>query len=126
MDYIHTYTRKQAIEDGALIDISNVAKGRGFRHPVAITSSIWHEYIVPCETLKYIGQSIQGRLWDMLSFLYEKIAESPANDFLLFDTFFAMADGWHDYIHKCIRLKAVAGAGDDGEPVITIMFPSED
>ena len=37
-DIISTYTRKEAIEDGVLIDVTDVAKLEGFRTPVAFTS----------------------------------------------------------------------------------------
>jgi len=33
---IHTYTRAQAIEDGVLIDVSEMAREAGFRWPVAV------------------------------------------------------------------------------------------
>ncbi|MCF5089180.1 hypothetical protein GIW57_03195 [Stenotrophomonas sp. PA-6-5C] len=35
-DLIHSYTRAQAIEDGVLVDVSDVAKEAGFKLPVAI------------------------------------------------------------------------------------------
>lgn len=36
-DLIHSYTRAQAIEDGVLVDVSDVGKGADFKLPVAIT-----------------------------------------------------------------------------------------
>ena len=36
---IYSYTRKQAIEDGVLVDITDVAKEAGIKYPVAITST---------------------------------------------------------------------------------------
>ena len=38
---IHTYTRKDAIEDGALIDVSNIAKRYGIKLPVAFTGLLY-------------------------------------------------------------------------------------
>ena len=32
-DLIHSYTRAQAIEDGVLVDVSDVAKEAGFKLP---------------------------------------------------------------------------------------------
>ncbi len=38
--YIYCYTRRQAIEDGILIDVTITAQEAGFIWPVAITSAI--------------------------------------------------------------------------------------
>ena len=34
-------SRAQAIEDGVLVDVSDIAKEAGFRYPVALTSALW-------------------------------------------------------------------------------------
>ena len=36
-DLIHAYTRAEAIEDGMLLDVTEVARDMGFRYPTAIT-----------------------------------------------------------------------------------------
>ena len=36
-DVISRYTRAQAIEDGVLVDVSELAREAGFRFPVAMT-----------------------------------------------------------------------------------------
>ena len=63
-ELIHSYTRMQAIEDGVLIDVSEMAKEAGFKFSVAITNTVWTDLIVPNEEVN--GQSIEGRLWDTL------------------------------------------------------------
>ena len=65
-EVIYAYTREQAIADGVLIDVSKMAKEAGIRFPVAVTSAVWHEYVVPDEELKHSGQSEDGRIWDTL------------------------------------------------------------
>jgi Family of unknown function (DUF6573) len=40
-DFVHRYTRAQAIEDGVLIDVSATAREAGIRYPVALTSAVW-------------------------------------------------------------------------------------
>ena len=40
-DVIFSYSRKQAIEDGALVDASIVAKEASFRYPVVVTAAVW-------------------------------------------------------------------------------------
>ena len=54
---ISVYTRKQAIDDGVLVDVSSVALEAGIRYPVAVTARVWHEYIVPDERSRPYGQS---------------------------------------------------------------------
>ena len=42
---IFSYTRAQAIADGVLIDVSELAKEAGFRFPVAVTAGVWAECV---------------------------------------------------------------------------------
>jgi len=35
------YTRDQAIEDGFLVDVSDMAREAGFKWPVAVTRRVW-------------------------------------------------------------------------------------
>jgi len=66
LEVIFSYTRRQAIEDGVLVDVSKVAKEAGFKIPVAVTSAVWNEIVKPDEAIRGIGQSEEGRLWDVL------------------------------------------------------------
>ncbi len=63
---IFSYTRKQAIEDGVLIDVSEttMAKEAGFKIPVVLTVGVNGLVKVP-EGLEGI-QNFEGRLWDTL------------------------------------------------------------
>ena len=64
-EVIHSYTRAQAIEDGMLIDVSEMAKEAGFRMSVAVTARVWAQCIeVPA---KVQAQDEMGRLWDVVS-----------------------------------------------------------
>ena len=38
-DFIHRYTRAEAIRDGVLIDVSATAREAGFRYPVALAAA---------------------------------------------------------------------------------------
>ena len=67
---IHAYSRRQAIEDGVLVDVSNTAKEYGFKIPVAITRNLLYSYIDPSEACGKVGQSLSGRLIDVLTVLY--------------------------------------------------------
>ncbi len=125
MKYIHVYSRKQAIEDGVLVDVSEMAKEVGIMIPVAVTKRLWEEVITPDPNA--IGQSINGRLWDALFLLHIEIKRSKFHITSLPFTFsyqcvFVM--GEKD--HRLFQLKAVLSNGDDLKPVFTIMLPDED
>lgn len=68
--YVHTYSRSQAIEDSVLVDVTEIAKEAGFTIPVAVTQTVWHEYVEwgNVKNKKAI-QNTEGRLWDVLSML---------------------------------------------------------
>lgn len=63
-DPIYTYTGEQAVEDGFLIDVSQLAKEAGFKWPVRITDALHHTLTPP----KKSNQDYTGRLWDVLHF----------------------------------------------------------
>ncbi len=64
-DLIYAYTRSQALADCVLVDVSTMAKEAGFRFPTAITADL-HARITPNEYEKALGQSYEGRLWDVV------------------------------------------------------------
>ena len=61
MPVIFRYTRREAIEDGVLVDLTAWAKETGFKIPVACTSAVWHGWIVPPLPMRQLGQSERGR-----------------------------------------------------------------
>ena len=77
-ELIHSYTRKQALEDGSLIDITEYARLNGFKIPTAITASLW-VYIGVSPELAEIGQSVAGRLKDVLFLLLMEIRKAAAD-----------------------------------------------
>ena len=122
MDIIYSYTRKQALEDGVLIDVTETAKEAGFVVPVAVTNGLYAEYIEPSESLKNLGQTTNGRLWDVLFMLHLKIYNCPKANTVIYTVAFEKENGMTDEIN----LKAVIDGGDDGNPVLTIMKENED
>jgi hypothetical protein len=120
-DLIYAYTRKDAIADGVLKDVTEMAKEAGFKWPVAVTAAVWAEYVQVPEGLEWQDES--GRLWDILNLLLVTIRQSkPEQTLLQFRVNVQMSEKEL----KLVTLKAHAGPGDDGEPVITIMKPDED
>lgn len=117
---IYSYSRADAMEDGVLIDVSEIAKEAGFRFPVAVTYRLWHEVIVPDELSKQQGQDEKGRLWDVLMVL-RTYAKRTSGTEVLFPVIFVMKGR-----QKTVTLKSVCGPGDDLKPVITVMLRDED
>ena len=119
-EVISSYSRAQAIEDGVLIDVSEVAKEAGIKFPVAVTRTVWDGYIVPDPRAEKYGQSESGRLWDVLNLL--RHAARRGGSELIFAVYFIMKERQK----RLVTLKAVCGPGDEAEPVITVMLPEED
>jgi hypothetical protein len=115
---IHTYTRKQAIEDGVLIDVSETSKEAGINFLVAVTSAVWDLYIYPSEKLEGYGQSISGRLWDLLWMF--RMRALKTNSSLMYYTCLLQNENLK---LEEVKFKAICGPGDNFEPVITIMLP---
>lgn len=121
-DLIFSYSRKQAIEDGVLVDVSAAAREVGIRYPVAITRAAWDRCVtVPPELY---DQDEQGRLWDVIWLLACTIRRSQGEDEVRFAVH--VRDENSDCTPPLVRLKALCGPGDAGEPVITVMLPDED
>jgi uncharacterized protein DUF6573 len=59
---ISVYTREQAIADGVLMDVSDMAKEAGFKWPVAVTLAVWNKVVIPTPHDERDGQSKEGRL----------------------------------------------------------------
>ena len=118
---ISAYSRADALSDGQLIDISTLAREAGFRWPVAVTAALWHGYIEPPANL--VGQNWKGRAWDVLSVLRFAIRRAGDTSDLRFAVLFQMDE---NKPLERVSLTSHCGFGDDMEPVITIMLPSED
>jgi len=121
-EIIHAYTRAQALEDGVLVDLSQLAREAGFRWPLAVTRAVW-DVLEPSEDLKREGQSWTGRAWDMLFILRVSLRQSRDGREVRLAPLFIRRPGGAP---GPVALRAVSGPGDDGEPVITVMLADED
>ena len=120
-DVIYAYTRAQAIEDGVLVDVTTMAKEAGFRWPVALTRTVWNSYVEIPEGVT--GQDESGRLWDILNLLRFACRKANGQEFLF--KLHVRSDN-REGLPPLVELKAICGPGDDEQPVITVMLPSED
>jgi hypothetical protein len=138
---IHAYTRKQAIADGVLVDLSNttdvwvpaMVREAGITIPVAMTTTAFVDCVSPIEgdgQQLAPGQDIKGRLWDVL-WMFVCAVRSGGQDEseILFRLRVVpnipVGSNRHPRA-KLVTLKAVIGGDDNGDPCITIMYPHED
>jgi hypothetical protein len=122
-DCLSSYSRAQAIEDGVLIDVSDAANKTGFMYPVAITDTLFHQYIEAPSLLEADGQTAEGRLRDVLMMLIYAIRRSKAGSQ---EVHFKVSFLMKSKKTELVDLWAVVNGGDDGKTVITIMLEGED
>ncbi|WP_029134149.1 DUF6573 family protein [Sedimenticola selenatireducens] len=127
-EVISTYTRAQAIDDGVLIDVGDMAQEAGFKLPVAMTTAAWSDCVdwSADDSNRQVPQDQSGRLWDVLFMASHAIRTHTGQvDRLPFTLYRVPRDG-HTRKSELAQLKVVIGPGDRGEPVITILLPNED
>lgn len=121
-DLIHVYTRKEALEDGALVDVTETAIEAGFVVPVAITAALYADVNDLSGTYVTAGQDERGRLWDLL-FIARWGAAKPENadrSEFVFDLHMPLGES------QKYSAKAVIGPCDDERPILTLMKTTED
>jgi hypothetical protein len=121
-DLIHSFSRAQAIADGVLIDVSATAKEAGIRWPVALTAAVWERCVAVPPGVEC--QDEAGRLWDIAWLLTCAMRRGGSGAEVRFGVHVR-----NDNLERTpplVRLKALCGPGDQGEPVITVMMTDED
>ena len=119
---VFEYSRAQAIEDGGLVDVTEQAKATGFKVHTVVTGTLYHGYIVPPAGLVPEGQSVAGRLHDVLTLALFAARASKGTDRVYFKVDFLMAPGKSE----TVDIIAHIGPGDSPAPVLTIMMPEDD
>jgi hypothetical protein len=112
---ISRYSRAQAIADGVLVDLTEAAKAKGFKLPVAITATAFDEAVrAPTKE----GETAEVHLSSLFAALRAAISlAGPETDTV---TFTKLHEGGK------VELYAVCGPGDTPKPVITVMLVGED
>lgn len=120
-EVIYAYTRKQAVEDGEQVDLSeaDAVKEAGFQFPVYMTRRVWDVCVEVPDNKP--TQDLQGRMWDVLWMARNAIKRANGNQ--------------TNFVVKVVTEKGarnqflVAMCGpkdiDDASPAITIMYPDE-
>jgi hypothetical protein len=139
-ELITVYSRAEAIEDGALVDCTEdpfdeLNWNAGLVFDVAITTAAFQRYVEVPEQFRGT-QDVKGRYWDII-WMFRCAASrlKTDGDELLFE-FLCLPNGDVGFEHnetqpdsgvyRLVKLKAVVGPGDRGEPCLTFMLPSED
>jgi hypothetical protein len=124
---IHTYTRRQAIEDGVLVELSNAGEA-GIPWPTAITAAAREEAIVWEESNRALQDEV-GRAWDVMVCTRFALARQPREQLLehrIPVTVLRVPNTPRATAARALQLVAYVGPGDDGEAVVTVMLPDED
>ncbi len=121
-ELIYSYSRAQAIADGVLIDVTAQARDTGFKLHSVVSDNLFNGYIVPPKGLEGEGQSVEGRLHDVLWMVLVAARKQSEGSYVETDVLFLMAPGRQEKV----KVVAVVGPGDEGEPVLTIMLPGDD
>ena len=120
---IYAYTRAQALDDGTLVDVTDLARDAGFKIPVALTAKVWADCVAWDQAREVAPQDETGRLWDVLT-MARMAVRSQINVHRARFSVLRVASG--HLRSSRTRLDVLIGSGDQGEPVITIMQPEED
>ena len=124
---IFSYSRADALRDGVLVDVSELAREAGIKYPLAVTAGVLHVLAPwagnpagdvskpePGQPLYGTGQSFTGRAWDLLMILRLEMRRAPAGaDRVDFAPLFLRDDG----VTAPQAMYAVVGPGGDAEPV---------
>lgn len=119
-DMLFAYTRRQAIADGVLVDVSRQASPGemhgGFLVPVAVTAALWAAIEAIPQSLAGIADA-RGRLHDVL-WMASLVARRASAAFVV-DLPIAGTR------KRTQRLRVDVGPGDDSAPCVTIGFPED-
>ncbi len=123
-EIIHTYTRKEAIEDGYQTKLegenAKLAKEAGYKYPVFITSGVLG-LIEKAVASKKDYNDFTGVLWDIL--YMSRVAGHPLNNRTT--EFKVIITGTGRQKEHTIYIEVGPMDFDDPEPVLTIMLPEE-
>ena len=121
-EVIHVYTRAEAIRDGVLRDVTEVAKEAGFSIPCALTADAWVDCVKWTRDDELQDES--GRLWDVVWMASMAARRHPNSDAIPF-SLLRIPNNSAGTKPEMIGLWLVIGPCDNGEPVLTIGFPSD-
>ena len=129
---IHTYSRKNALEDGVQFCLSERFPNecRLYKYPVFCTAAVWE--LIESAAANNPGSNQAGIVWDLVWMSNKSPRRThPFQDTCLFSVIVEKAnkkpDFWEDEfpIYR-LQAKCEAKDFDDPTPVVTISLPNED
>lgn len=129
---LKSYTRLQAIQEGLLVDVSEIASTVGFAIPVALTSAAWAACIewTPSGRVRKMSPELAERVRDLLQQCMQATVECASS----WESDYRFVDGGLSFPVQCgthhshpiqLTLNAAFPFGRDDELGITIMLPDE-
>ena len=119
---IYSYTRAQAIEDGVLVNLSEIAPDvcrEHYKYPIACTSEVWGIIDRAIKNEKHCND-LNGVIHDILwmSRVFKRTIDANT---IMFRVKITGAGR-----KSVFDFKMVCGPNDDASPCLTIMMPHED
>ncbi|WP_458683597.1 DUF6573 family protein [Prescottella equi] len=118
-EIIHAYSRADAIADGVLHDVTELAREQGILHPVAIAAHAWSDAVAWDHGPM---QDETGRVWDVLTMAAHALrrAKRLRLEGLQLFTVYAVPNRADAEEPEPVNLGISIGPGDNYEPVLTI------
>lgn len=123
---IAQYTRAQALADGALIDVSAMAREAGIVYPAAISQALSADIdAIPAHLVGLASR--EGRLWDVLWMARCAMRDAPIDaERIAYELILPVGPEAATGFETTYAVQLVCGPGDDAEPVLTLMRTDED
>ena len=112
-DVVFTYSRQDAIDDGVLIDVTEIARKEGFKIHTAMTSTLYGELTGGCNCTEPVQFAMRV--------LYKLIMSGCIRDTDRIDGLKLIGGNGN----VCDAYALIHG-GDRGEPCLTVMLVGED
>lgn len=126
LEVIHTYSRADAIADGVLLDVTELAAEQGIRYPVAIATHAW-DAAVAWDPAHGAMQDETGRQWDVLTMAAMALRRARRLGLtgLQIFTVYVVPNRPGADEPEPVNLGISVGPGDNYEPVLTITGPAD-
>ena len=121
-EVISSYSRAQALEDGQLIDVSEVAREAGLKWPTVVTAAVWAMVEDIPAGLRGSCQDRSGRLWDVVWMARCAAHDAPEGTDIMPYQLRLPTNGTRKSL---VTLWLHCGPGDTTEPVLTIGLPED-
>ena len=122
-NYVYVYTRQQAIEDGIFVDVTERAKGIGFRIPVAITTNLFSTYLKSYDEDKQKAEQETRKAVDnFLLKVRNLISIHKGKDS---STLLELVVPFHNGEQVDVWVAIEAQSPDDPSPAMNVLLPSD-